>query len=173
MNIKSFFTLLLAVLCTIFICSCNGSDEPLSARDDLSAKSIAEPIERSLANNALLEPASQRYIKANVTSESISDSAIEYVVKTSLSQVCDEYGVFKAKDAANASELCDSVNRSLDRRRESWDGRYYSEDESKILAARAMQFGRYVVYGVLDPDELELLFETAKSIIYQSPGEKS
>ena len=154
------FSLALSVL---FALSCNNVDP----REDLAVTDISIALEKSIAELTLLENASERYARANVFG-STNASATEYVIKTSLSQTINEYGVFKAASEDDARLLCKDINLSLDVRRERWDDRYYSDEKPKLDAARAESFGRYVVYGVLYPTELEKLFENTKSLIYST-----
>lgn len=158
-------TMLIFAIVAVFIFVSCGESERM-ARDDLSVYELSKRIEAAIANRELLEDSSERYIKARIAKGVFDDSAVEYVFKTSLSQVCDEYGVIKSESVEDASSICEEINRSLDRRREEWDDRYYSEEKPKIFAAEARRFGNYVVYGVLAPSELEAMFDIAEYTIY-------
>ena len=156
--------LLFVIALSLLFVSCGESER--TARDDLSAQELAEMVEAAMSNRELLDDSSERYIKARISKGVLSGSATQYVFKTSLSRVCDEYGVIKSSSAEDASSICEEINGSLDRRREEWDDRYYSEEKPKIFAAEARRFGNYVIYGVLAPSELEAIFDIAEDTIY-------
>lgn len=141
-------------------------DGKREAREDISVIELSERIESAMSNRDLLEDSSERYIKSKVSMRTVDGSAAGYIVKSSLSQVCDEYGVIKAASVDDAVSICKEINISLNRRREEWDDRYYVKEKPKIFAAEARQFGIYVIYGVLDPTELDTIFSLAEDTIY-------
>ena len=156
---------LLATLISI-LCFASCDDRNQVAREDVSVSELSERLESAMSNRELLEDSSERYINSKVSRRAVGGSATEYVMKTSLSQVCDEYGVIKAASGDDAVLICEEINLSLKRRREEWDDRYYAKEKPKIFAAEARQFGIYVIYGVLDPTELDTVFSLAEDTIY-------
>ena len=151
--------LLLGMTAVIFSSSCKRQ-----ATDSLSVYDIESEISQCMTNYSEMEDCSEEYLSEIFQIN--TDDTVELVSKRSLDTHIDQFGILKQRDEESASEMAKKINGSIENLKREWDGRYFSEENAKISAARAAAFGKYVVFAVLDAKETDTVMKKLEEIVY-------
>ena len=120
-----------------------------AVNDSLSADEITQSLAETIEGSASFIPCSERYLSANF---GLKSPMPEHSCIRDANHTVDEVGVFACGNATEAVALKNSLNAMLEKRKQEFDDRYFSEEKEKIEAATAVARGRYVLYTILDPD---------------------
>lgn len=143
---KKKITLILALaLILCLLCAC-GSKEPEVPEVDMDTVSIAVG---SAFSNPDLTDIPDSYIETML--KLTSDQYAERFAKiSSVGTNIDEYGIFRANDAAGVKTLEKALNDYLAYRMEIWMDEYLPEELPKLQNATVTTCGNYVMYVIAD-----------------------
>jgi len=140
---KSISCLLCLILLFPLFSGCSTPNDTLTA-DEITLQ-LTDHIEKT---NVYI-PCSERYLSSSFQMKS---PLPEHACVRDPDHTIDELGVFACANQAEAVALKNSLNAGLEKRRKSFDDRYFSEEKEKLDSAAAVSCGRYVLYTVLDPE---------------------
>ena len=143
-KIVSFILCAISILC--LFTACGGS-----YRDDVAVAGIVEDIEAKtgLAGDMLEAP--ETYV--NLTMKMDTENCPEYSVRMNSRGVnIDEYGIFKAADAAHAKEIAAALEAYLQYRKDIWMVEYMPEERPKLDNAAVETKGVYVTSMILSAE---------------------
>lgn len=150
---------LLAVLCVGLLCACSdgGADTP-TVKTDVSVTDLAAKVDEAIGAGENMASRDDNYIQGMMDMDVSNYS--EYIVKTNaMGTNVDEYGIFKAADEAQATEIAQAVDAYLKMRNETWMDEYMPEERPKMEAASYEVCGLYVMYAVLADDAKTAAFD--------------
>ena len=141
------------VLCVISILglftACGGGNY----RDDVAVTDIITDIEAETGLTGNMIEAPDTYVQ--LTMQMDIENYSEYSVRMNSKGVnIDEYGIFKAKDAAQAKEISAALESYIQYLKNRWMPEYMPEERPKLDNALIETKGLYVTYMVLAPDTL-------------------
>lgn len=158
--IKSALLVLLIAALTIPFAACGEA----GYRDDVSVKSIADEINKSLSNISNLSESDANYI--SVQQKFPLDKCSEYLEMTQVSGIgIDEYGIFKMNDAASVEAMKTAMESYLATARATFNENYAPNERPKIEASEVRVFGNYVMYAVLSDSEKDAAFSILESAL--------
>lgn len=88
-----------------------------------------------------------------------------YAAISSISLSISEFGIFKAKDAAQVADIENALNKYLENRRAIWMDEYLADEYPKLENASVHSEGLYVCYFILDEDTSAAALKAFKSSI--------
>ena len=142
---KVLITLVFSLMLMTLLVSCKEQ-----MMNDINTDGLATDLMRHVEDNGFFEDLSPEYVEG--TLGITPDEYDECVGKRATCYKCDEFGVFKCSDIESAKALEAKLSKALDKKRDEWDGRYYTADNEKVAGARAKRYGQYVIYTVLGDD---------------------
>lgn len=113
-----------------------------------------ETVKAAICDVALTDDMQQledTYISRMIKLDS-SDYDEGYAAISSVGINIDEFGIFKAKDAAQAAEIEETLNAYIDTRLAAWIDSYLPEEFPKLENATVKTEGLYVCYFILGDD---------------------
>ena len=137
----------LALMLGLAACTANDEKKPVktvameTVKDAVCDVALADGMEELNADYV------SRMLKLNA-----GDYDSCYAAISSVSISINEFGVFKAKDAAQAAEIESALNKYLEYRREIWMDEYLPNEYPKLENASVHEEGLYVCYFILDDD---------------------
>lgn len=142
---KRIVALVLSLMMMLCLVACSGEEEEIKDVD-------MEVVKAALCDAALTEDMQEldeTYISRMIKLE--SDDYVEgYAAISSVGINIDEFGVFKAKDAAQAAEIENTLKSYLDTRNAAWIDSYLPDQYPKLQSASVHTEGLYVCYFILD-----------------------
>lgn len=144
---KRTVALILGIMMMFCLVACSGGEEELKDVD-------MEIVKAALCDVALTEDMQEldeTYISRMIKLE--SDDYVEgYAAISSVGINIDEFGVFKAKDTAQAAEIETTLKAYLDTRNAAWIDSYLPDQYPKLQNASVHTEGLYVCYFILGDD---------------------
>ena len=133
------FTLLLSLL----LSACGGG----AVKSDVAVSELGSAIDSAIGTSDLVD-APESYVTSYLKLDTATVS--DYTVKINSRGVnIDEYGIFKASDDAQLTQLQTLVKDYLQFRMDSWMEEYMPEEFPKLQDAEVKVVGNYVMYAIL------------------------
>lgn len=142
---KRTVALILSIMMMLCLVACSGGEDEVKDVD-------MEVVKTALCDVALTEDMQQlddTYISRMIKLES-EDYIEGYAAISSVGINIDEFGVFKAKDAAQAAEIENTLKSYLNTRNDAWIDSYLPDQYPKLQSASVHTEGLYVCYFILD-----------------------
>lgn len=140
--------------------ACGGKTE---YKTDVSVSDIAAEI-AALKDSVSFSEMNASYIEGAMKLDT-ADFA-EYIVElNALGTNIDEFGIFKAKDDKNVSDVKSAVDGYLSFRLETWMNEYMPEEKPKLENAEVKVCGLYVMYAIFDDDSRAAAFEAFENYL--------
>jgi len=145
---KRFTALLLVVAALLALCACSSGGSKVEYKTDvstadLSASVIAIKDDWNFAamNDSYLEGAMK------LTPSDFADYTVNI---NAMGTNVDEFGIFKAKDAASVEAVKEAAEGYLKFRLDTWMEEYMPEEKPKLEKAEVKVYGLYVMYAIFD-----------------------
>lgn len=154
------FVCLLAML--LPLAACGDQTAQVAYRTDAALSDLCGAVEQYLDPGSLAAM-QESYLKGPMK----LDPSIfaEYVVKVNAYGAnIDEYGIFKAPDAAGVDSVKAAIDGYIQLRKDTWMEEYMPEEKPKLTKAEVRVFGQYVIYVIVSDDvraPILTAFETA------------
>ena len=150
---KAFPAALLALAMLLaLLAACGGAAKEVPVADIVSA------VDQALNKGDSLVSIDPSYIKGYMKMD-VSDYA-DYTVKiNAYGANVDEYGIFQAKDSAQAKAIKEAVDGYLKLRLDAWMDEYMPEEKPKLTGAEVKTSGNYVMYAILSESDKALAFD--------------
>ena len=142
MSFQKMIALLLLLLLPVTLLAACGD----SWREDAAAAELAETVSAYLDAGSLAEMK-----ESYLTGAMKLDTALfsDWVVEVNAYGVnIDEFGIFRAPDAAGVSAVENAVRDYLQLRRDTWMDEYMPEEKPKLEKAEVKTCGLYVIYVI-------------------------
>lgn len=156
---------LAVIVLTLSIISCSQKND---YRNDVPCTQITDAIKEDLSAKggyAFFEEEQMKFIFDDI---SLAD---EYSVLYSLlSQNIDEFGVFRAGNANDASKLYDECREYIEEKYEdenAFIASYAPEELPKLKDGEVKVFGNYVVFAILSENDRAALFAKVEEMLKQ------
>lgn len=149
---------LLALLLPLAACA---KTPAVTYRNDVSMGELSAAVEEYLPAESLAEMQ-----ESYLTGPMKLDTALfaDYIVKiNAYGANIDEYGIFKAPDAASVDAVKQAVEGYLQLRRDTWMEEYMPEEKPKLTAAEVHVAGQYVMYAIVADDVRSSVFSAFES----------
>ncbi len=139
------FLLLIAALCSLAACS-----QKAAYRDNVSMEDLAAAVEKHLDGESLAEM-KESYLSGPMKLDTILFA--DYLVKiNAYGANIDEYGIFKARDAAGVAPVQKEAEDYLQMRKDTWMEEYMPEEKPKLMEAEVKVCGLYVLYVIVSDE---------------------
>ena len=139
--------LISALLCLAFIlslCACGGGEY----NNDVTSKDLADAMVDAIASPQGFTAPDSDFVDFNM--EGASELCADYCIMLSSMNInYNEFGVFHAKNEADAKKIADICQSYIDLKIEGANPHYLPQEYPKIQNAKVMVYGCYVVYTVL------------------------
>lgn len=158
---KKHLVVISALLALSLLAGCGGSAK---VKNDVPVGDIATAVASALGNENFL--AVPDYYYAGSMQVDISNLDSYTVMQNSKGTSIDEFGILKAKDAAEVKELEQTLRAYLQARVDAWTFQYTPEEFPKLENSEVKTLGNYVMYVILfDEDKASAFgaFEKALS----------
>ncbi|MCM1149055.1 MAG: DUF4358 domain-containing protein [Butyricicoccus sp.] len=151
-NKKRFGAAVLA-LAMVFalLCACG------SAAKDVAIEDVVSTVDTALNKGDNLVEVDANYIKGYMKIDAAAYEGFTVKINAYGANI-DEYGVFKAKDSAQAKEAKAAVEGYLQLRLDSWMDAYMPEEKPKLTSAEIKTSGNYVMYCILSDADKSAAF---------------
>lgn len=155
------FVCLLAMLLPLAACGTEPAAQ-VTYRTDAALTELSDAVEQYLDPDSLAAM-QESYLKGPMK----LDTALfaDYVVKiNAYGANIDEYGIFKAPDAASVDTVKAAIDGYIQLRRDTWMEEYMPEEKPKLTQAEVRKVGQYVIYVIVSDDvraPILTAFETA------------
>ena len=147
-------------LCMLFA-SCNKTPK---YRDDVKTSEIADSIKQKIEGGDKLTEVNETFIE-NTMGVAASEYEDHSVFITVVGTNINEFGIFKAKDSAQAEKLKEELQDYLKLRNEAWMPEYLPEEYPKLKNAEVKSAGLYVMYAILSDSEKQAAFSELESML--------
>ncbi len=151
------FLLLAAALCSLAACS-----KKAAYKDNVPLADLAAVVEKHLDGGSLAEM-KESYLSGPMKLDTILFA--DYLVKiNAYGANIDEYGIFKARDAAGVASVQKEAEDYLQMRKDTWMEEYMPEEKPKLTQAEVKVCGLYVIYVIVSDEVRSSIlsdFETA------------
>lgn len=141
---------LLALLAMVLAFSACAKAPAVTYRSDVGMAELSGAVEAYLDAGSLAQMQ-----ESYLTGPMKLDTALfaDYVVKiNAYGANIDEYGIFKAPDAASVDSVKQAVEGYLQLRRDTWMEEYMPEEKPKLTQAEIRVAGQYVMYAIVSDD---------------------
>ncbi|MBQ9783183.1 MAG: DUF4358 domain-containing protein [Clostridia bacterium] len=167
-RMKPVFSLLtaLSLLCTpLLLLSCSKST---AYADDVPCAELADTVEDQLPVDFGYETFGGDHLRYYFSDTKVHDDVcLRYSAR---SEDINEFGIFHTPDEASRAEIKQLTEAYLEQLRSdqsAFIASYAPDELPKLERAEVRTFGNYTVYGILDDDDRELLFETVEKELKQ------
>ena len=143
--------LLILALCLPVLVACGSAPAP--AEEPALDEAVAA-IDAAIGNADTLVAVDADYVKGSMKMD-VSGFAGWTVKINAYGANIDEYGVFRAADAAQAAEIKAAVEAYLQMREDTWMPEYMPEERPKLDAAEIVTNGTYVCYFILGDEAMD------------------
>ncbi len=151
-NNKRFGAAVLALAMVLaLLCACG------SAAKDVAIGDVVSAVDTALNKGDNLVEVDANYIKGYMKID-VADYEGYTVKINAYGANIDEYGVFKAKDSAQAKAAKEAAEAYLQLRVDSWMDAYMPEEKPKLSAAGIKTSGNYVMYCILSDADKSTAF---------------
>ena len=151
-NNKRFGAAVLALAMVLaLLCACGGSAKDVAIGDVVSA------VDAALNKGDNLVEVDANYIKGYMKIDVAGYEGFTVKINAYGANI-DEYGVFKAKDSAQAKEAKEAAEAYLQLRVDSWMDAYMPEEKPKLTSAEVRTSGNYVMYCILSDTDKSAAF---------------
>ena len=155
------FVCLLTMLLPLAACGSQPQAQ-VTYRTDAALSDLSDAVEQYLDPDSLAAM-QESYLKGPMK----LDTALfaDYVVKiNAYGANIDEYGIFKAPDAASVDAVKSAIDGYIQLRKDTWMEEYMPEEKPKLTQAEVRTVGQYVIYVIVADDvraPILTAFETA------------
>ena len=159
-KIKKFACLALAMA---LLAICSGCGESSPDTKDVSVSDLAAAADSVLGTSDSMGDAGASVVEGliKLTESDYEDCVVKITVKgTSF----DEYGIFKGKDANQASSIEEAVKTYIQMRIDT-DMGYQPEELPKLENAEVRKIGSYVVYCILDDSSRSVVLSVVEQAL--------
>ncbi|PKM72878.1 MAG: hypothetical protein CVU91_07585 [Firmicutes bacterium HGW-Firmicutes-16] len=134
-----------------------GCGKTAKVKNDAAVTDVSAAVASVMSENALVSVDSD-YIAGSMKMD-VSDYD-SYDVKINSKGInIDEYGIFKAKDAAQLATVTKAVNDYIQMRKDTWMVEYMPEERPKLDSSEIMILGNYVMYAILSDNDKHAAFD--------------
>ena len=155
------FVCLLAMLLPLAACGEKPAAQ-VTYRTDAALSELSGAVEQYLDPDSLA-PMQESYLKGPMKLD--VGLFADYVVKiNAYGANIDEYGIFKAPDAASVDAVKSAIDGYIQLRKDTWMEEYMPEEKPKLTKAEVRVVGQYVIYVIVDDSvrsSILTAFETA------------
>lgn len=151
-NEKRFAALVLAlVMVMAVLCACGSTK-------DVEIGDIVAAVDAALNKGDSLVAVDEAYIRGYMKIDVADFDGFSVKINAYGANI-DEYGVFRARDSAQAKEIKSAVDSYLQLRVDSWMDEYMPEEKPKLSAAEVKTNGNYVMYCILGDADKSAAFD--------------
>jgi len=156
-------TALILALCTL-LTACNKDKAP-EYRDDVETSEIAGAIKQKIEGGDKLTKIEEASFIQNTMGFDPNEYEDFSVFITVVGTSINEFGIFKAKDSAQADELKEKLQGYLKLRNDAWMPEYLPEEYPKLKNAEIKSAGLYVMYAILSESDKEAAFKELENML--------
>jgi len=134
-----------------------GCGKTAEVKNDVAVTDVSAAVASVLSDDALVSVDAD-YIAGSMKMD-VADYD-SYDVKINSKGVnIDEFGIFKAKDAAQLVTVTKAVNDYIQMRKDTWMVEYMPEERPKLDSSEIMIRGNYVMYAILSDEDKHAAFD--------------
>lgn len=155
-NLEKSFPIICAFLLVLLFSACGEKGKTVS--NDVNVSDISASVSEALGDNDAFVSVPESYISDLMKMNASNYDSYDVKINSKGINI-DEYGIFKAKDSSQTSDIEKTLEDYLKLRISTWMPEYMPEEFPKLKNAEIKIVGNYVMYAILSDSGKKTAFE--------------